>query len=237
MLFVMTNYLKILRDILFPRLCLHCEKKILQGYLCKECFGKIVFLPAPYCRYCAKPLTPGTSNTCRQCSGKIYPYQRLISTITYKEPVASLIHLFKYKNCDYLAEFFASLMANYLSKINFDFNNYHFITPVPLHRDKLKIRGYNQARLLAKPLSNHFKIPFRDDIMLNTNIRPSQTKLLKEKREKNVAGIFRAKEDLSGKRIILIDDIFTTGSTVSACSSALREKGAEIITIVTLSKA
>ncbi|MCK4519727.1 MAG: hypothetical protein KAT96_00950, partial [Candidatus Omnitrophica bacterium] len=75
----MVNYLKTLKDILFPCLCLHCEEKIPQGYLCKKCLGKIAFLYSPRCRYCAKPLTLGTSSVCQQCSGKIYPYQRLIS--------------------------------------------------------------------------------------------------------------------------------------------------------------
>ena len=230
------NYLKAARDILFPCLCLYCEKKIPRGYLCRECLEKIVFLYPPRCRCCAKPLF-SVSDTCEQCSGKVYPYQRLISTTAYEGPMISLIHLFKYKNYDYLAGYLASLMVKYLSKAGFNSHNYHFVTPVPLHRDKLKIRGYNQAELLAKLLSNYFKIPFRDDIISNTNIRPSQTKLSVEKRKKNVEGIFAATENLSGKRIILIDDIFTTGSTANACSQALREKGAEAITIITLSKA
>ena len=230
------NYLKAVRDILFPCLCLYCEKKIPRSYLCRECLEKIVFLYPPRCRYCAKPLF-SASNVCKQCSGRIYPYQRLISTTAYQGPMISLIHLFKYKNYDYLAGYLASLMVKYLSKAGFNPYNYHFITPVPLHRDKLKIRGYNQSGLLAKLLSNYFKISFRDDIITNTNIRPSQTKLSIEKREKNVKGIFAVTENLSGKKIILIDDIFTTGSTVNACSQALGEKGAEAITIITLSKA
>ena len=230
------SYLKAARDILFPCLCLHCEKKIPQGYLCRECLEKIVFLYPPRCRCCAKPLF-SASNTCKQCSGKIYPYQRFISTTAYQGPMISLIHLFKYKNYDYLAGYLASLMVKYLSKASFNPRNYHFVTPVPLHRDKLKIRGYNQAELLAKLLSNYFKISFRDDIIINTNIRPSQTKLSLKKRKKNVKGVFAATEDLNDKRIVLIDDIFTTGSTVNACSQALREKGAEAITIITLSKA
>jgi len=127
-------------------------------------------------------------------------------------------------------------MIKHLSEIGFNPSHYHLNTPVPLHKDKLKIRGYNQAGLLAKLLSNYFKIPFRDDIIGNTNIRPSQTKLRKEKREKNVEGAFVVKENLRNKRIILVDDIFTTGSTVNACSKALRERGAEGITVITLSK-
>jgi len=150
--------------------------------------------------------------------------------------MVSLIHLFKYKNCDYLAGFLSSLIIKHLSEISFNPNKYNLITHVPLHKDKLKTRGYNQSRLLSKLLSNHFKIPFKDDIIENTNIRPSQTKLPKEKRKKNAEGIFVVKENLKNKNIILVDDIFTTGSTVSSCSKALREKQAGNITIITLSK-
>jgi len=231
-----SSYLSVIKDLLFPCLCLCCEKKISQGYLCEECEGKIVFLSSSRCRYCLRLLSINSSIFCQECSKKVYPYQRLISTTAYKEPMMSLIHLFKYKNCDYLADFLSSLIVKHLGRIGFNPNRYQLITPVPLHKDKLKIRGYNQAGLLAKLLSNHFKIPFRDDIIGNTNIRPSQTKLPKQKREKNVEGVFMVKENLSVKNIILVDDIFTTGSTASACSKALKEKGAGNITIVTLSK-
>ncbi|MDP8290450.1 MAG: phosphoribosyltransferase family protein [Candidatus Susulua stagnicola] len=127
-------------------------------------------------------------------------------------------------------------MIKHLSKIDFNPNKYKLITSVPLHKDKLKTRGYNQSQLLSKLLSNHFKIPSKDDIIENTNIRPSQTKLPKEQREKNTEGIFVVKKNLKNKNIILVDDIFTTGSTVSACARALREKQAGNITIITLSK-
>ena len=231
-----STYLRAIKDILFPCLCVCCEKKILKDYLCGECAGRIVFLSPPRCRYCLKPLSVNSSGSCQECSRKIYPYQRLISATAYKEPITSLIHLFKYKNCDYLANFLASLIERHLLKIGFNPNRYQFITPVPLHKDKLKIRGYNQAGLLAKLLSNHFKIPFRDDIIGNTNIRPSQTKLPKEKREKNVEGVFVVRKSLENENIILVDDIFTTGSTASACSRVLKEKGAGNITVITLSK-
>jgi len=233
---MLSSYLKAIKNILFPCLCLCCEKKISQGYLCGECEEEIVFLTPARCRYCLKPLSINPSGLCRECSRKIYSYQRLISATAYKEPMASLIHLFKYKNCDYLAGFLSSLIVKHLRKIGFNPNRYQLITPVPLHKDKLKIRGYNQAGLLSKLLSNYFKIPFRDDIIGNTNIRPSQTKLPKEKREKNVEGVFMVREDLENKNIILVDDIFTTGSTAGACSRALKEKGAGNITVITLSK-
>ncbi len=233
---MVSSYLRVIKDLLFPCLCLCCEKKISQGYLCRECEGKIVFLTPARCRYCLRPLSINSSGLCQECSRKIYPYQRLISATAYKEPMASLIHLFKYKNCDYLADFLSSLIVKHLAKIGFNPNRYQLIIPVPLHKDKLKIRGYNQAGLLSKLLSNYFKIPFRDDIIGNTNIRPSQTKLPKEKREKNVQGVFVVREELQNKNIILVDDIFTTGSTASACSRTLKEKGAGNITVITLAK-
>ena len=230
------NYLKAIKNLLFPCLCLCCERKISQGYLCGKCEEKIIFFSSPRCRYCLRPLDVSSSGLCQECSKKIYPYQRLISATVYTGPMTSLIHLFKYKNCDYLAGFLSSLIVKHLEEIGFNTNRYQLIIPVPLHKDKLKIRGYNQAGLLSKLLSNHFKIPFKDDIIENTNIRPSQTKLPKEKREKNAEGIFVVKENLKNKNIILVDDIFTTGSTVSACSKALGEKGAKNITVITLSK-
>ncbi len=231
-----STYLKAVRDIFFPCLCLYCGKKINQGYLCGQCLGKIVFLAPPRCRYCARVVETETGGTCNRCWQKVYPYHRLISATTYQEPMRSLIHLFKYKNYDYLAGFLASLIKKYLFKIGFNPNNYHLIIPVPLHRNKLKIRGYNQAGLLAKLLSKYFKIPFRDDIINNANIRPSQVKLPQQRRKTNVQGIFAVSEGLKYRRIILVDDIFTTGATVSACSKALGEKGAERITVITLSK-
>jgi len=107
---------------------------------------------------------------------------------------------------------------------------------VPIHRDKRKFRGYNQAELLAKVLSNHFKIPLRNDIIRVIRLRPSQTKLDKSERQNNVEGVFLAKDTAKDRNFLLIDDIFTSGSTLISCSRALKEKGANIITGLTLSK-
>jgi ComF family protein len=108
---------------------------------------------------------------------------------------------------------------------------------VPLHRHKRKQRGYNQAGLLAKALSNHFKIPLNNDIIANTKIRTSQTKLAKTKRQENVEGIFRVKEGFAGKNIILIDDIVTTGATIDSCCRALRRQQAGEICVIALARA
>lgn len=233
---MLKDYLAAAKNILFPKICFYCGKKISQGCLCEKCQEKITFLYPPLCPYCCRPISEDTSGPCKECVNEPHPYQRIISTTAYQEPMISLIHLFKYRNYDYLADFFASLMIEHLSKIGFKANSYHWIIPVPIHRHKLKERGYNQTELLAKLLSNYFKIPLINDIIIVTQTRPSQTTLQKDKRQKNVEGIFRVKKEIKNKRIILVDDIFTTGATTRASCQALKEKGADIITVITLSK-
>lgn len=216
------KYLKALKDIIFTPLCLDCGKKIDENYLCARCQNKIMFLGIGLCSYCYQD--------------KIYHFNQAISITAYKEPMVKLIHLFKYKNCDYLADFFAKLMIEHLLKIKVNFSGYDAMLSVPMHRDKLKKRGYNQAELLAKPLSNYFKIPLRNDIINCKNVNASQTKLSKVARQKNVAGAFTVNGNLKDKNLLLIDDILTTGSTINACAKTLRENGAKRITIITLAK-
>ena len=124
----------------------------------------------------------------------------------------------------------------HLSKTGLSLKGYDFITSVPMHPLKLKERGYNQASLLAKYLANYFKIPCKDDIIYETHHRSSQTKLQKLDREKNIKNAFLVKTDMKNKRIILIDDIFTTGATARSCSQALKDKRAQTITVITLAK-
>ncbi|MBU1122213.1 MAG: phosphoribosyltransferase family protein [Candidatus Omnitrophota bacterium] len=148
-----------------------------------------------------------------------------------------LIHLFKYKHCDYLIKLFSSILTTYLSNIAFTAEDYDFITAVPMHPAKLKERGYNQSALLAHALANYFKKPLKNGIIYETKLRDSQTKLKKEERIKNTTAMFWAKENLTAKKIIVVDDMFTTGSTAQSCCQALKEKGAARITVITLSKA
>ncbi|UCD15534.1 MAG: ComF family protein [Candidatus Omnitrophota bacterium] len=149
----------------------------------------------------------------------------------------TLIHLFKYKNCDYLINLFSSLITTYFLKTGFKAAGYDFITAVPMHPVKLKMRGYNQSMLLAHALANYFKKPLKNGIIYQTKLRASQTRLKKEERAKNTNEMFTAEGDLTAKRIIVVDDMFTTGATAQGCSRALREKGAEYILVITLSKA
>ena len=205
------RFLHNLVNLLFPRLCASCSTKIQKGYLCPNCYSSIEFI-------------------------KTYTTQNLISICRYKEPIKTLIYQFKYGNRDYLTEVFSELIKKHLNRIRPNLSSYDYVIPVPLHKYKLKERGYNQAELLAKILANYFQIPLRNDIIFQTKYIPSQTTLDKSKRLENKKGSFIAKGSLENRRIILVDDVITTGSTINECTKALESiKAAEIIAI-TLAK-
>jgi ComF family protein len=113
---------------------------------------------------------------------------------------------------------------------------YDIMMPVPCHPDTKKIRGYNQSFLLAKLLSNYFKISLENDIIQVACAKASQTKLLVTERQKNVEGAFKVKKEIHGKKIILVDDILTTGATIFSCGRELKAKGAKVVTAVTIAK-
>jgi len=126
-------------------------------------------------------------------------------------------------------------MIKHLARIGFKLSDYDIITPVPMHKAKLRERGYNQAGLLAERISKHFNISLRNDIISVKSVRTSQVKLDKARRKENLKNLFEVEENMQGKNIMLIDDIFTTGQTVRECAYALKQKGARI-TVLTLAK-
>lgn len=230
------NYYKALKDTFFPALCFKCGCKIAEGFLCKKCQQTLQFLYPPLCRFCANPVADNKSGLCAGCRGKTHPYERLISILAYKEPLVALIHLFKYKMHDYLQDFLAPLVITHLEKIGVSFASYDCVTAVPMHPLKLKEREFNHSALLGKLLANHFQIPFYDDIIYENKLKTSQATLAKEMRQENVRGAFEAKETAYNKKIVIVDDIFTTGATMRECAAILKEKGATKITAITLCK-
>ncbi|MCF7874529.1 MAG: ComF family protein [Candidatus Omnitrophica bacterium] len=209
------------KNLFFPLTCLNCKAKISGEYLCRNCQNQIKFLTPPGCY---SQIEINQNNL------------KVASSYSYQNPIKTLIHLFKYSNYDYLAPALAKLMIEQLDRIGFKPLNYDFITPVPIHPYKIKIRGYNQSKLLAKQLANYFQLPLKDDIISSKYIKNSQTKLSLEKRKENVSGKFTAKNSAKNTNILLVDDVFTTGATILACGKALWEKGANKIYGITLAK-
>lgn len=230
------KYLTALKNIIFPALCFSCERKINQGFICSSCEEQIELIYPPLCKLCGSSIYDNKTFLCKNCLGKKYSYDRMISAAYYKDPLISLIHSFKYTNHDYLDNFLATIMIKHFTKIGLDISNHDLITAVPMHKLKLKERGYNQSELLAKLLAKHFKISFRNDIIIEQKYKPSQTTLDKRQRKLNIENAFIVNTQLKNEKIAIVDDIFTTGATAQSISQALKDKGAGFITILTLAK-
>lgn len=196
-------------DILFPEFCLICGRE--GSYLCRDC----------------QSLTP--------ISSEIYQGTKNLAGLYWAAPygnfvVKKAINQFKYP--PYIRELAKPLsfliISHLLSAGNLDFSNF-ILVPVPLHKKKLKKRGFNQAEELAKELSKFLRAPVLNDVLVKIKKTPAQAELKKEQREENIKGAFFCREPglLQGRKILLVDDVFTTGSTMEEIARLLREAGAK----------
>ncbi len=216
-------------DLLFPKFCISCGKE--GSYLCQDCFSLIDILERQYCPFCPQPKVVLDGKTCNFCK-RSKSLNGLYCAASYNNfIVKKLINQFKYE--PYIKELskpLSSLIVTHL--INLDkvenFQDY-ILVPIPLHKKKLKKRGFNQASEIAKELSENLKIPVFNDALIKTKQTPAQVELKKEEREENIKGVFlcRKPELVMGKKILLIDDILTTGSTIEQCARLLKKAGAK----------
>ncbi|MBD3246250.1 MAG: hypothetical protein GF333_04495 [Candidatus Omnitrophica bacterium] len=225
-----------LQDLFFPRTCFSCGSRITEGILCPLCLRQIRFIRPPVCRMCSGALGDGTA-VCRRCLRSRPAYHRLICAAHDTEPLSGLIRLLKYRHYDFIGEFLSRLLVRYCREQAVSFPPETVAVGVPLHPARRRERGYNQTALLAKNFSKFIHISFRDDIIVRLRNRPSQTHLSIAQRRKNVQNSFIASKRAKGKTILLVDDIYTTGATVNACSRVLREAGAGDITVLTVARA
>lgn len=227
-----------LLDTLFPISCLTCGKN--DTWLCPECFSKIKLLSAQICPYCEKNTTD-KGKICSVCREKFLektvtiPLDSLIVTSSYKENnIASLVHLFKYNFVQDLSFPLGKLSIKALLQNNAPLPD--LIIPIPLHPRRLRWRGFNQSELLASYISENitpgFSIPvFFDLVKRNRYTKPQMKVKSYQERQKNISNIFEIniRSDISGKNILLVDDIATTGATLFECGKVLKQNGAKSV--------
>lgn len=157
----------------------------------------------------------------------------IMSPFEYTGTMREAILDFKFKNCRSYAPLFADMMKEYLDSYDI-WNEFDFIVPVPLHKSRLKERGYNQAELIAAHAAKYLSLPLESEVLARTRATERQSSLKRTDRVLNVKNAFKCEADLSGKSILLFDDITTTGSTLQACAAALADAGAKKICALTL---
>jgi competence protein ComFC len=238
------NSKKFLLDLFFPAFCFGCQKE--GTYLCQDCLHILEISEHNYC-LCNKtplkiPAEQKKNGKCNRCSDK--KLSGLFFALSYKEKTLArkLIHDFKYepyvKN---LAETLAKILIQHfiLTKRNSnDIWEESILIPVPLGNKKIRERGYNQSEELAKELAKIIKIPVLTNVLIKTKKTPSQVGLSEKQRAENLKGAFAVSTTnlLKNKKIFLVDDVYTTGSTMSECADVLKKAGAKQVWGIALAR-
>lgn len=228
-------------NLLYPALCTVCGKKMNQWNqnLCKDCITKISFRKPPFCIKCGKQLNGDLDivANCFDCKKIELYFDKAQSSCLYDEPIKTLIHNFKYKKITALGAEFSEIMLDFMEKYHIG-KNLDFVLPIPMHPKRLFQREINPSLILAKRIAKRLCVEFLDNTLKKIKNTPPQSKLARPKRTKNITGSFAvAKNSLvKGMNILLVDDLFTTGSTVNECAKVLKNGGATYIEAITLAR-
>ncbi|WP_199732977.1 MULTISPECIES: ComF family protein [Corallococcus] len=227
---------KALLDLLYPPMCLACAK-VLPGVgavFCEPCDTALERLPPVCCRTCAEPGTfPG--NTCPRCRRVPPPFSRAWAPFAHEGPVARAIHRFKYEDQPDLAAPLGVLLADEARR--FLRSAPECVVALPLHVRRFRARQYDQAQLLAGTMAKATGRVAPVGWLERTRETKRQVGLSEAERTGNVAGAFVASRAVKGREVLLLDDVFTTGSTARAAAVALRDGGATRVEVLTLARA
>ncbi|MBD3282276.1 MAG: hypothetical protein GF387_01575 [Candidatus Portnoybacteria bacterium] len=217
-------------DLFFPKKCLKCNRPDI--YLCPACFNKIEVKKEKTCFLCKK--TNQENNICQKCKSKTKIDKVIIAT-QYKQ-VEDLIKKFKYQYIKELYKPLALLILKAIKQNKLQIPKNTIIVPIPIHKRKLKQRGFNQSELMAKELSKRINIPIKTNMLkrVKTSVPQAKTKTKKE-RERNIKNSFKAK-NVKNKNIILVDDVITTGSTIIEATKKLKNEKANKIIVLAIAQ-
>ena len=224
-----------IKDYFFPMHCPICDGVLPQGkeLICPECKSIPRMVKAPRCVCCGKHLAMAEQVRCRDCSGLVRYFERGVALYEYSGMHDS-IHRFKNMGRQEYARFYGEEIRKWLLPSIMDMQA-DALVPIPLHTSKLRQRGYNQATLLAQEISKGTGIPVREDILVRTCKTKAQKHMSHEDRQNNMKKAFHmAQNDVKLKTIILVDDVFTTGSTLDAAAKELKRCGVNKVFFITL---
>lgn len=238
---VINDFLSAFSNLLFPKYCLVCSIKLTgdqEILLCETCLEKLLLIKEPFCSKCGKPFlnAAGKNHRCSVCLKTKWHFSKAYAVFVYKEPVTKVIHSFKYHRATSCLATFRALKNSLAHlKENADVD---LVIPVPLHKKRLRHRGFNQAQILASCLFPDQKHKINPHILMRTTETPLQTNLSGKARRRNLKNAFSVTNTaaVKGKKIMLVDDVFTTGTTLNECARTLRKAGAKDVQALTLAR-
>lgn len=224
-----------LLDLIYPRRCPVCDKAVkpFGNLICEECTKKIKYVKAPSCSKCGKELKDKRAIFCHDCACKEHSYDRGMALFSYPS-VADSIYRFKYRRRQEYAAYYGERLAAVLGRRIVELKP-DALVPVPIHASKKKQRGYNQAELIAKELGRRLNIPVETKLIKRVRKTIPMKDLSAVERQNNLKRAFKiCRNDVKLNTIIIVDDIYTTGSTIDAMTHEMRRAGIKSIYFVAL---
>lgn len=222
------------RDLIFPPICANCRKA--GALICADCYQQIQWVKKPICAGCGQMLGSNTNQIlCKTCQAHPFPLKQICAATIFVEPISTIIHKMKYEGSFGLASNLADLMVSAWSEWEVPVD---CVIPIPLHPARQKKRGYNQSALIAQHFSRQLGYEFAPDVLKRARFTVPQVGLNAEDRLKNVQNAFATENrDISNRCILLIDDVCTTGATLTSAAEALLEAGASVVSGYCLARA
>lgn len=237
------RFLKKLLDLIYPRTCVHCDRSITDETsdlpYCRGCWETIRPLTGPQCSICATPfpspsaLSHSPDHHCAECREDIPAFSRAFTPYPYEGILADAIQRFKYQKQTSLAAPLAGLIMEKLTTVQFD-----LVAAVPLHPTRLRTREFNQSLLLAQRIARFTQVPLLIDALNRSRDTLPQVGLSRKERAQNVRRAFHLSDPtpIKGKRILLVDDVYTTGATLREGSKILLKGGAKEVIVAAVTR-
>lgn len=227
---------KMVLDILYPARCPVCDR-VLYGRreaLCKECWKKLPYIKEPRCKKCGKQIRREEEEYCADCQRVRHEYTEGRALFAYDAVMQQSVAAFKYKGRQEYAVWYGEELVKRLGG-QIEHWGAEVLIPVPVHRTRFRKRGYNQAALLAEQIARCTGIKVDESVLVRTKKTVAQKELSTRDRRKNLQEAFQfGKNVVQYKKVILVDDIYTTGSTADACAKVLKQNGTEQVYLLCL---
>ena len=230
--------LETLGDLFFPRHCAGCAVAIRSGWLCGDCSDLLIAVEPPRCETCSRPYSGSLESfVCSNCRGKAFHFRHAVAVMQSRGVVRELIHRFKYGGETWLAGLLGQMLRQGLRDARLIGKPFDAVVPVPLHPLRRREREFNQAEVLARDLARDQGWEFCDALQ-RTRYTVTQTHFDRRRRMRNLRDAFRVRRNaaVKGKRLLLVDDVLTTGSTLDECARMLLGAGAEAISALTVAR-
>ena len=228
-------------SLFYPPVCSVCAGKVSTGeYLCPECDSKTTRIAPPFCEVCSEPFMGAITDpfTCANCAHRTLHFETAVAVYRSRGIVRRLIHDFKYRRQTHLRGLVAHWLCQALEDVRLQGHHFDIVVPVPLHPARERERGFNQAALLADLLSARISVP-SNAVLQRIRYTTTQTAFDRAERMENLHNAFRLrkKSDVRDSRVLLVDDVLTTGSTLSECARILKKAGAISVHAITAARA